>query len=82
MSSCTIKCCKECQERFANCHSVCEKYKTENEQWKENRIAMRKNIRSAPKMAISDFNKICWDRNKNWEYGKNRNKRTKRVIIK
>lgn len=31
--NCTIKCCKDCTDRQEGCHSTCETYKAEKEQW-------------------------------------------------
>lgn len=30
---CTIKCCKDCQDRAVGCHSTCERYKAEKAEW-------------------------------------------------
>ena len=39
---CTIRCCKDCQERQAGCHSLCERYREEKEAWESLRKAEQK----------------------------------------
>lgn len=31
--NCTIKCCKDCTQRYDYCHSHCETYKAEKAEW-------------------------------------------------
>lgn len=38
-----ISCCRECKDRYENCHSKCEKYQEERRLFEEEKELIRKN---------------------------------------
>ena len=62
-----ISCCKGCADRNVGCHSVCERYKQQTEEWNKAKEEYRKNKTNV--IYISDFNSYV-------------GKRTKRFIAK
>lgn len=62
-----ISCCKDCEERYIGCHSKCERYIQEIENWKKVKKQISKN-----KTYI-----VC-----NSDFGDYVGKRTKRYIAK
>lgn len=45
MMDCTIKCCLNCPDREAGCHSTCGKYKAEKAEWDKIRAVERERQR-------------------------------------
>lgn len=62
-----ISCCKDCADRYIGCHSGCERYKQQIEEWKKAKEEYRKNKTTI--ICRSDFNSYV-------------GKRTKRFIAK
>lgn len=62
-----FSCCKDCEERYVGCHSKCEKYIKQTEEWKD----IKKKVSESKTNIIckSDFNSYV-------------GKRTKRYVVK
>lgn len=68
-----IKCCKDCvpPKRHSGCHSKCEQYLKEKEQWEKDKISMKANLAKTPNVTPYDFEEIAY-------VGCKRHKRPKR----
>lgn len=62
-----IKCCYQCPDRYAGCHSKCEKYIAEKKQWEEDKEKMKAQMEN-----IGPTSKYAYDIN--FMYGRGRRK--------
>ena len=57
-----ISCCKDCEDRFVGCHSKCDKYKKQIEEWEKAKKEYRK--KKTLIICQSDFNNYVGKRTK------------------
>ena len=57
-----ISCCKDCEERYIGCHSKCERYIQEIENWKE----IKKHKNKTYIICNSDFDSYVGKRTKRY----------------
>lgn len=59
-----ISCCKGCADRYVGCHSECERYKQQIEEWNKAKEEYRKNKTAV--ICRSDFNNYVGKRTKRY----------------
>lgn len=59
-----ISCCKDCEDRYLGCHSECDKYKKQIEEWNKAKEEFKKKKTSI--ICKSDFNNYVGKRTKRY----------------
>lgn len=59
-----ISCCKDCGDRYIGCHSECDRYKKQVEEWNRAKKELKK--KNVPIICKSDFNNYVGKRTKRY----------------
>ena len=60
-----IKCCKDCKDRSEGCHSKCNKYLLEKEQFEKEKAYNRQQNKNV--IARNEFDDICYVNSKRYK---------------